>query len=470
MSNLQTTNLITITDDDVVVNGKYFPFQSQWNYDRIVAGNFRCCGLEEYYIVIIDDVEYPIAKEAAVKVGVLKDPKEGDFKAGMEQRAGDWPVFELEQDSCFIELNRSVDGTSSSSEPCQKTTPSSPKNQCTTPCPPGPPGPKGKDGIDGKDGKDGVDGKDGKDGKDGIDGQDGEDGEDGLSAYEVAVANGFVGTEAQWLASLVGPAGADGVVPYAVASGTNSYTATVTGYTYTDGRSVLIKIPATNTANAPTLNINGLGAKVITHSNGNPLEVNDLFTNGIYLLAYNATTDRLVAVNYEENEEKIIIHQTTPITYVGTGASPLLTFSQSLPADTFRVGDQVEVTYSIDKQVTAAALPITSYFNSTTNPSVPPAFNIARMDIQPTQRIGNTQRQFVRVESANQFAVQWTTVGSAATSFNDLGQTLTTPSAGNQGVTVPINAPIFFFINIGSLAVGEVVTLNMVRVKRIRKI
>ena len=35
-------------------------------------------------------------------------------------------------------------------------------------------------------------------------------GADGASAYEVAVQNGFVGTEAQWLASLVGPAGADG--------------------------------------------------------------------------------------------------------------------------------------------------------------------------------------------------------------------------------------------------------------------
>jgi hypothetical protein len=32
----------------------------------------------------------------------------------------------------------------------------------------------------------------------------------GESAYEVAVANGFVGTETQWLASLVGPAGANG--------------------------------------------------------------------------------------------------------------------------------------------------------------------------------------------------------------------------------------------------------------------
>lgn len=33
-------------------------------------------------------------------------------------------------------------------------------------------------------------------------------GEDGLSAYEVALANGFVGTEAEWLESLVGPPGA----------------------------------------------------------------------------------------------------------------------------------------------------------------------------------------------------------------------------------------------------------------------
>jgi hypothetical protein len=42
-------------------------------------------------------------------------------------------------------------------------------------------------------------------------GPSGVDGSDGLSAYEVAVANGFVGTESQWLASLVGPAGTNGV-------------------------------------------------------------------------------------------------------------------------------------------------------------------------------------------------------------------------------------------------------------------
>jgi hypothetical protein len=36
------------------------------------------------------------------------------------------------------------------------------------------------------------------------------DGENGASAYEIAVANGFDGTEQQWLSSLIGPPGTDG--------------------------------------------------------------------------------------------------------------------------------------------------------------------------------------------------------------------------------------------------------------------
>jgi len=44
----------------------------------------------------------------------------------------------------------------------------------------------------------------------GAPGADGADGDDGLSAYAVAVNNGFVGTEAEWLASLVGAQGEQG--------------------------------------------------------------------------------------------------------------------------------------------------------------------------------------------------------------------------------------------------------------------
>lgn len=47
----------------------------------------------------------------------------------------------------------------------------------------------------------------------GSDGMDGSDGAEGASAYQVALAGGFVGTEAEWLASLVGADGANGSDP-----------------------------------------------------------------------------------------------------------------------------------------------------------------------------------------------------------------------------------------------------------------
>lgn len=56
----------------------------------------------------------------------------------------------------------------------------------------------------------GAPGANGTNGTNGIDGQDGLDGAEGQSAYEVAQDNGFVGNEAAWLASLIGPAGANG--------------------------------------------------------------------------------------------------------------------------------------------------------------------------------------------------------------------------------------------------------------------
>lgn len=65
-------------------------------------------------------------------------------------------------------------------------------------------------GINGKDGVDGLPGKDGIDGQNGADGQDGVNGSDGKSAYEIAVANGFIGTESEWLESLKGSDGRDG--------------------------------------------------------------------------------------------------------------------------------------------------------------------------------------------------------------------------------------------------------------------
>ena len=54
-----------------------------------------------------------------------------------------------------------------------------------------------------------------------LDSLQGVDGDDGESAYEIAAANGFVGTEADWLASLVGAAGQDGADGAPGEDGTN---------------------------------------------------------------------------------------------------------------------------------------------------------------------------------------------------------------------------------------------------------
>ncbi len=75
---------------------------------------------------------------------------------------------------------------------------------------PGPQGLPGFDGVDGKDGTNGVDGEDGADGIDGTNGVDGEDGIDGKSAYQIAVEQGFIGTEDEWLESLKGEKGEKG--------------------------------------------------------------------------------------------------------------------------------------------------------------------------------------------------------------------------------------------------------------------
>ena len=77
-------------------------------------------------------------------------------------------------------------------------------------------GVNGKDGCDGRNGADGLPGKDGKDGADGLPGRDGIDGvngSDGKSAYIIAVEHGFSGTENEWLQSLKGADGRDGITP-----------------------------------------------------------------------------------------------------------------------------------------------------------------------------------------------------------------------------------------------------------------
>lgn len=91
--------------------------------------------------------------------------------------------------------------------------------------PQGPQGLKGDTGDTGPQGATGPAGPTGPQGPQGIQGLTGATGPagatgaDGDSAYEVAVANGFVGTEAQWLTSLIGPQGPQGIQGPAGATG-----------------------------------------------------------------------------------------------------------------------------------------------------------------------------------------------------------------------------------------------------------
>ena len=55
-------------------------------------------------------------------------------------------------------------------------------------------------------------------------GKDGRDGADGKSAYQVAIENGYIGTEAEWLASLKGERGEPGEAGYTPIKGKDYFT------------------------------------------------------------------------------------------------------------------------------------------------------------------------------------------------------------------------------------------------------
>lgn len=76
-------------------------------------------------------------------------------------------------------------------------------------------GPQGPQGIQGDPGATGPQGATGPEGPQGPTGPEGAIGPEGDSAYEVAVANGYAGTEAEWLASLEGPEGPSGASTWA---------------------------------------------------------------------------------------------------------------------------------------------------------------------------------------------------------------------------------------------------------------
>jgi len=92
------------------------------------------------------------------------------------------------------------------------------------------------------------------------------------------------------LPSAISPYIQNGTDKYAVATGTDTYLATLSPVptAYATGQSFWIKIPNTNTT-TPTLNINSLGAKTIKGANGVALPVGFFTAGGNYDFVYDGT-------------------------------------------------------------------------------------------------------------------------------------------------------------------------------------
>jgi len=119
-----------------------------------------------------------------------------------------------------------------------------------------------------------------------------------------------------------------GGIPHATASGTDTYTATVTGVTsYADADAYLIRFTNGNTTSA-TLNINSLGAIPLYRNNDGVLIGGDIISGGEMLCVYNSTTNRFQVIGtapnsllaYVTNDDSVTLTKGMPVyAFGGTG-------------------------------------------------------------------------------------------------------------------------------------------------------
>lgn len=117
-------------------------------------------------------------------------------------------------------------------------------------------------------------------------------------------------------------------ITHATASGTDTYTTTITGVTsYADGDSYLIRFTNGNTTGA-TLNINGIGAATLYRNNDGLLIGGDIVNGGEILCVYNATLPGFQCIGtapntllaYVTNADSVTINKGQPVyAFGGTG-------------------------------------------------------------------------------------------------------------------------------------------------------
>ena len=123
------------------------------------------------------------------------------------------------------------------------------------------------------------------------------------------------------------PTGGSGI-PHATASGTDTYTATITGVAaYTDADAFLIRFTNGNTTGA-TLNINSLGAKTLYRNNDGALIGGDIINGGEMLCIYNTSLNGFQVIGtapnslfaYVTNDDSVTITKGMPVyAFSGTG-------------------------------------------------------------------------------------------------------------------------------------------------------
>jgi hypothetical protein len=99
---------------------------------------------------------------------------------------------------------------------------------------------------------------------------------------------GIIDTEIDGVKTQINDLGA-----YAVATGTNNYLATISGYTLGEGKTVRIKFANANTDES-TLNINNLGDKAIQKGNGSALSSGNIKAGQICNLVYTGSVFQLL--------------------------------------------------------------------------------------------------------------------------------------------------------------------------------
>jgi len=117
-------------------------------------------------------------------------------------------------------------------------------------------------------------------------------------------------------------------IPHATATGTDTYTATVTGViAYADGDAYLIRFTNGNTSGA-TLNINSLGAITLYRNNDGVLIGGDIISGGEMLCIYNSTTNGFQCIgtapnslfSYVTNADSVTLTKGMPVyAFGGTG-------------------------------------------------------------------------------------------------------------------------------------------------------